>query len=115
MLEGNRAFSVRIGSRKKLVVLASNTRSNDSIRSGVALAMRVISAALAPASFAVSCQVAVTLATSLMIARAVGNLKPKYSAASSRRSIEQVPSSRLMFVVRTRALTLAAFRGANHN
>jgi preprotein translocase subunit SecA len=55
-------------------------------------------------SFAVSRHVAVTAATSLMMARAAARPRPKYSEAASRRSIEQVPSSRSMFVVSTRAL-----------
>jgi hypothetical protein len=66
--------------------------------------MRVISAARAPAPLAVSRHVVVTVATSLMMALAAASPRPKYSAAASRRSSEQVPSSRSMFVVSTRAL-----------
>src|SRR6266404_5398781 len=69
-----------------------------------ALAMRLISAARAPASLAVTRQVAVTAATSLMITRAWASESPKKPAADSSKSTEQVHSSRSMFVVRTRAL-----------
>jgi hypothetical protein len=44
-------------------------------------------------------------ATSLMTARAAAMPRPKYPEATSRRSIEQVPSSRSIFVVRTDGLS----------
>lgn len=73
-----------------------------------ALDMRVISVGRAPTSFAVSRQVAVMTATSLMTARAAAMPRPKYPEAASRRSIEQVPSSRSIFVVRTDGLSAPA-------
>lgn len=69
-----------------------------------ALAMRWISADRAPTALAVSRKVAVTVATSLMRTRALGSVSPKNCEADSNRSSEQVPSSRSMFVVSTRAL-----------
>jgi hypothetical protein len=69
-----------------------------------ALAMRLISTERAPTDLAVARQVAVAAATSLMVARACGRLSPKNPDAASSKSIEQVPSSRSMFVVSTRAL-----------
>lgn len=80
--------------------------ASDRLRSSCSkvLAIRAIPAERAPAALAVSRHVAVTIATSLMIARACGNLRPKNSEAASSRSSEQVPSSRSMFVVSTRTL-----------
>src|SRR5260370_41160543 len=69
-----------------------------------ALAMRLISADLAPTALALSRQVVVTAATSLIIARACTSVRPKNSEAASSKSSEQVPSSRSIFVVSTRAL-----------
>src|SRR3546814_3024666 len=54
-----------------------------------ALAMRVISAERAPTALAVSRHVAVTTATSLMMARACGSVSAKNADAASRRSSEQ--------------------------
>lgn len=66
--------------------------------------MRLISVERALTALAVSRQVAVTVATSLIIARACGSVSAKNSDAASSKSSEQVPSSRLMFVVNTRGL-----------
>src|SRR6185437_14487015 len=81
------------GCRIEAVDEGSRHSASDRLRSSCskALAMRVISAGRAPVSFAVSRQVAVTTATSLMMPRAAARPRPKYSEAASRRSIEQVP------------------------
>nr|ASK44500.1 hypothetical protein [Agrobacterium tumefaciens] len=66
--------------------------------------MRLILAERAPIALAVSRQVAVMVATSLIIARACGSVRArKNSDAASSRSSEQVPSSRWMFAVSSRA------------
>lgn len=69
-----------------------------------ALTMRLISAGRAPTALAVSRQVAVTVATSLMTERAWRSVNAKNSDAASSKSSEQAPSSRSMLVVSTRAL-----------
>jgi hypothetical protein len=68
--------------------------------------IRLISAARAPTSLATTRHVVLAAATSLITVRACGSPRPKYSAAFSARSIEHVPSSRSIFVVRMRAFRI---------
>jgi hypothetical protein len=92
-----RVEAVKEGSRHNASARLRSSCSN-------ALAIRLTSAERAPTALAASHQVAVTVATSLTIPRAYASVSPKYSDAASSRSSEQVPSSRSMFVVSTRAL-----------
>jgi len=78
----------------RIVVVQEGPRHSASARlrssCSKALAMRLISADRAPTALAVSRQVAVTVATSLIIARACGRVKALFSIRSDRASTKLV-------------------------
>src|SRR5258706_235718 len=82
---------------------SSNARSRSSCSK--ALAIRRTSAAGASSALATSRQADVAMATSLMIRFAAASARPKYSATETTRFRSQVPSSRLILVVKMRLRT----------